>query len=101
LAPTLNAWHDELSPSGVHILGITMDPYDEAERASRSLKFATFTDEPGDVTMSYQETALPTLVIVDRQGIVRDGMVGLDFERLPSIKQTLLQLSSGQAPPIR
>lgn len=101
LAPTLNDWHDELGPSGVQILGITMDPYEEAERASRSLKFATFTDEPGDVTLNYQGTALPTLVVVDRHGTVRDVMVGLDFERLPAIKQTIVELASAQATPLR
>ncbi len=101
LAPTLNAWHEELAPTGVHILGITMDPYEEAVRASSSLQFPTFSDESGDVTLRYQGTALPTVIVVDRQGIVRDVMVGLDFERLPSLKRAITDLASAQVTPER
>lgn len=93
LAPTLNEWHEEMSPLGVHILGITADEFDEATRASQGLAFPTFHDEGGEVTWRYQGTALPTLVVVDKRGVVADVMVGLDFERLPKLKALALDLA--------
>lgn len=93
LSPTLNEWQQELAPTGVTILGITMDPYEEASRASRALKFPTYTDESGDISVSYQGTALPTLIVVDKSSIVREVMAGLNFERVDEIKRLVRQLS--------
>ncbi len=93
LAPTLNQWHEEFEPLGVHILGVTMDEFEEATRASKQMDFPTFYDQDGEVTLRYQGTALPTLVLVDKQGVVADVMVGLDFERLPSLKQQVMALA--------
>ncbi len=92
LAPTLNQWQEEFQPLGVHILGVTMDEFEEATRASKQMAFPTFYDQDGEVTLRYQGTALPTLVLVDKQGVVADVMVGLDFERLPSLKQQVIAL---------
>ncbi len=93
LAPTLNDWHEEFSPLGIHILGISSDPFEEAVRASEDLAFPTYSDEEGEVTLRYQGTALPTLVLVDGRGIVVDVMVGLDLERLPKFKAHALSLA--------
>jgi thiol-disulfide isomerase/thioredoxin len=95
LAPTLNDWHEEFSALGVHVLGITMDPFEEAVRASEALAFPTYSDEDGQVTMRYQGTALPTLVLVDKQGVVTDVMVGLNFEQLPKFKERVEALANG------
>lgn len=94
LSPTLNDWHAELAPQGVNILGITMDAYEEATRASKHLGFPTYSDDSGDVTLSYQGTALPTLIVVDKSSVVRDVMVGLNFERLSELEQLVQQLSA-------
>lgn len=93
LAPTLNRWHEELNPYGVDILGVTMDEFDEATRASKQLAFPTFYDAEGEVTSRYQGTALPTLVVVDKQGVVADVMVGLDFARIPQLELRLQELA--------
>lgn len=93
LAPTLNRWHEELNPYGVEILGVTMDEFDEATRASKQLNFPTFYDADGEITSRYQGTALPTLVVVDKQGVVVDVMVGLDFARIPQLEQRLQELA--------
>jgi thiol-disulfide isomerase/thioredoxin len=93
LAPTLNRWHEDLNPYGVDILGVTMDEFDEATRASKQLAFPTFYDADGEVTSRYQGTALPTLIVVDKRGVVVDVMVGLDFARIPQLEQRLQELS--------
>jgi hypothetical protein len=45
--------------------------------------------------MRYQGTALPTLVLVDKQGVVTDVMVGLNFEQLPKFKERVEALANG------
>jgi thiol-disulfide isomerase/thioredoxin len=97
LAPTLNDWHAELNALGVHILGVTMDPFEEAVRASEALSFPTYSDEDGTVTMRYQGTALPTLVLVDKQGVVVDVMIGVNFEQLSKFEDRISTLA-GTAP---
>jgi thiol-disulfide isomerase/thioredoxin len=92
LSPTLNEWYEELAPTGVDILGITMDPFEETSRASQYLEFPTYVDESGGVTLSYQGTALPTLIIVDKSSVTREVMAGLDFERLSEIKRLIKEL---------
>lgn len=94
LGPTLNDWHDEMKALGVHILGITADPFEEAVRGSETLAYPTFCDENGDVTLRYHGMALPTLVIVDKSGVVVDAMVGLNFERLEALRRQVLALAS-------
>lgn len=99
LAPTLNQWHEEFAPLGVHILGVTMDEFEQATRSSKQVAFPTFYDQDGEVTLRYQGTALPTLVLVDQRGIVADVMVGLDIGRLPSFKQQVVALASSSKTP--
>jgi thiol-disulfide isomerase/thioredoxin len=78
LGPTLNQWKNELEVLGVEFLGVTMDPFEQAQLGSREqeIEYATFVDESGEVTQSYHGTALPTLFIVDRTGIIRQVTVG-------------------------
>lgn len=94
LAPTLNDWHSTLAPLGVHILGVTMDPYEEAARAGSHLAYPTFSDEDGQVTQRFHGTALPTLFVVDKQGTIVDVMVGLNLERLPDLERRVRELSA-------
>lgn len=94
LAPTLNDWHEEFAPLGVHILGISADPFEEATLASKDLAFPTYSDEDGLVTMRYHGTALPTLVLVDKRGVVVDVMIGLNFDQLPKLKERVASLAT-------
>lgn len=94
LTPTLNDWHRDLAPLGVHILGVTMDPYEEAARASSHLAYPTFSDEDGQITQRFHGTALPTLFVVDKRGVVVDVMVGLDLQRLPELERRVRELSA-------
>lgn len=99
LSPTLNVWHQELAASGVNILGITMDPFEVATQASRDLEFPTYVDATSDITTSYQGTALPTLIVVDKSSVVRDVMAGLNFERLTELRRLVQQLSTEPTTP--
>ncbi len=46
------------------------------------------------MTLSYQGTALPTLIVVDKSSVVREVMAGLNFERLSELERLVQQLSA-------
>ena len=98
MSETLNRWHEDLGVLGVSVLGITMDPYEEAVRATEllELRYPTFSDESGDVTRDYRAMSLPTLFVIDKAGIVREVMVGLHWRRLEEMGAQLKQLALEQ-----
>jgi thiol-disulfide isomerase/thioredoxin len=84
LTSELNRWNSEREVLGQRLLGVTMDPIEVARDATGyfEMEYSVHLDETGEVTRAYRGTALPTVFLVDRRGIVRDIVVGLDFERL-------------------
>jgi cytochrome c biogenesis protein CcmG/thiol:disulfide interchange protein DsbE len=99
LGPTLNQWQQELQVLGVELLGITMDPFEQAANAARQLgmEYPIFVDESGDVTRAYQGTALPTLFVVDRAGIVRSVTVGYNPARFTETRALIKTLALAPA----
>jgi thiol-disulfide isomerase/thioredoxin len=100
LTPTLNAWNDAMSVEGVRVLGITTDPFEEAERAAQQLeiRYPVFVDGDGAVSAAYQALALPTLFVIDKQGVVRDVMVGFDSRRLSQLEVLIRRLAAEPGP---
>jgi len=58
----------------------------------QSMTYSLFSDGSGATTRAYRAFALPTLFVVDRQGIVRDVMVGFSSERLREIEGLIQRL---------
>lgn len=98
MTETLNRWHEDLGVLGVSVLGVTMDPYEEAVRATEflQLRYPTFSDEDGEVTRDYRAMSLPTLFVIDKTGVVRDVMVGFHTRRLAEMGATLKELALEQ-----
>lgn len=96
LGPTLNEWQRELGALGVGIIGITADPFESASTgaAQLELQYDILVDGSGEVTRAYYGTALPTLFVVDRTGIIRDVRVGYQSAALTEIHGLLKQLAT-------
>jgi thiol-disulfide isomerase/thioredoxin len=92
--PTLNAWHDRYAARGLTIVGITTDPAEYAMQASVELGigYAVASDPDGGTSRAYRAMAIPTLFVVDREGTVRDVMVGYSSDRLAEVEQKLREL---------
>ena len=80
IAPRLSALKDRLGPQGLAVVGITTD---EAEQAAvfaerHQMRYPVVVDNDGDTSRTYNITGLPTMVLVDKKGIVRDVFVGFD-----------------------
>jgi thiol-disulfide isomerase/thioredoxin len=95
LAPRLSALKDKLGAQGLTVVGITTD---EAERAAvfaekHQMRYAIVVDNDGETSRAYGITGLPTMLLVDKKGVIRDVFVGYDPSgdaRLESAIKTLL-----------
>jgi peroxiredoxin len=94
LAPTLNGWHDRYSAQGVTVLGVTTDPVDLAGRTAGELGmgYPLASDSSGKMLQAYRAFALPTLFVIDKQGNVRDVLIGYSTPRLREIEQLVQKL---------
>lgn len=94
LTPTLNGWHDRYSAQGVTVLGVTTDPVDLAGRAAGELGmgYAVASDGSGNMLRAYRAHALPTLFVIDKQGNVRDILIGYSTPRLREIEELVRKL---------
>jgi peroxiredoxin len=94
LAPTLNGWHDRYSAQGVTVLGVTTDPVDLAGRTAGELGmgYPLASDTTGNMLKAYRAFALPTLFVIDKQGNVRDVLVGYSTPRLREIEALVQKL---------
>jgi peroxiredoxin len=80
IAPRLSALKDRFGAQGLAVVGVTTD---EAERAAvfaerHQMHYPSVVDKDGDTSRAYGITGLPTMILVDKKGIVRDVFVGFD-----------------------
>jgi peroxiredoxin len=94
LAPMLNGWHDRYSAQGVTVLGVTTDPVELAGRTAGELGmgYPLASDGNGDMMRAYRAYALPTLFVIDKQGNVRDVLIGYSTPRLREIEALVRKL---------
>jgi len=96
LGPTLDAWHRDYLSRGAQVVGITVDlPQVGLEVARRAqMGYPLGSDPDAEVTRSYMASQIPTLFIIDSQGIVRDAIVGYSEERLSGARALIERLLS-------
>jgi peroxiredoxin len=94
MAPTLNGWHDRYSAQGVTVLGVTNDPVEVASRTAGELGmgYPLASDGSGQMLRAYRAYALPTLFVIDKQGNVRDVLIGFSTPRLREIEALVRKL---------
>lgn len=105
LAPKLSGLKDRFGAQGLSVVGVTTD---EPERAAvfaekHQMRYGIVVDRDGDTSKTYGITGLPTMVIVDKKGVVREVFVGFDPSpagdaKLESTIKALLA-EGGAAPP--
>jgi thiol-disulfide isomerase/thioredoxin len=79
--PVLNDLHREFRERGVAFYAINVEPIDrqrlQAAHAAFGTAFPTLHDRTGAVQRRYAIKALPTVIVVDRQGVVRWASTGV------------------------
>jgi thiol-disulfide isomerase/thioredoxin len=93
-APKLSAWQDRYGAQGLTVIGITMDSPEVALQASveMGMDYAVLSDPDGETTRVYKAFALPTLFVIDREGKIREALVGYSSEGLQKAENTLRTL---------
>ena len=95
VAPKLGALQARYGAQGLTVLGVsTEDAQDLALYAQRSsMRYAVGADRGAGMTRAYGVMSMPTLVVIDRRGTVRDASVGYDPSeggRLEGLVRSLL-----------
>ncbi len=92
LVPKLNDWSARYSAQGAVVLGITMDPVVSASHAADQLamEYPVASDPSGKTTLAYRANALPTVFVIDRNGVVRSVSVGYSSAQMKDA-ETLIQ----------
>jgi thiol-disulfide isomerase/thioredoxin len=93
--PKLDAMQARYGAQGLSVLGVTADEAaDVAVFAQRmGMRYGVAVDTHGKTSRTYGVVSLPTLVVVDKRGVVRDVAVGYDSgsdARLDAEVQSLL-----------
>ena len=72
--PVLQALQDKYQDLGVQVWGINVEQENQAGKdflANLDLSFSIFLDETNKLSETYDVQAMPTTILVDRDGIVR------------------------------
>jgi thiol-disulfide isomerase/thioredoxin len=100
VAPKLGALQARYGAQGLSVFGVsTEDAPDVSSFAQRlPVKYPVAVDKNAETTRSYGIVSLPTLVVIDKRGVVRDVAIGYDpgeDARLDGLVRALL----AEAPP--
>ena len=101
LAPRLSALKDKFGAQGLSVVGITTD---DAEKAAvfaekNQMRYGIVVDKDGETSRAYGVTALPTMLLVDKKGVVRDVFIGYDPTGDARVEAALKTLLAETAPP--
>jgi len=98
--PQLRGWHDKYDKAGLSIVGVHSPefswekPHDKVVEATRALgvRYAVVQDNDFAIWRRYSVRAWPTLVLVDKRGVVRYRHIGEgDYEDTEAVIQRLLR----------
>lgn len=89
--PRVEAFYDRFGPKGLRVIGISTEPAETVLGAAArfGLKYSLVSDQNEAISRSYGIFALPTLVLIDRRGIVRMVSVADEEEIEEALKDAL------------
>jgi peroxiredoxin len=92
--PVLNSWHDRYGARGLMVLGVTTDPVGYATEVALDLGITYPVASDPEVTTSraYKAMSIPMLFVIDRNGTVRDVVVGYSSDRLVEVEARVQEL---------
>jgi thiol-disulfide isomerase/thioredoxin len=94
LAPRLSAMQARYGAQGLRVVGVTTEEPEEAATFAQQIgmRYALATDPRGETTREYGVSALPTLFVIDKRGVVRDVAIGYSPEREAQIEALVQRL---------
>lgn len=73
MMPHVEELHEKLAKKGLKVLGVSSESADIVARAAAQfhLRYSLASDEDEGVSQRYRVFALPTMIVIDRRGVVR------------------------------
>jgi thiol-disulfide isomerase/thioredoxin len=101
VVPKLTALQTQYGAQGLTVLGVsTEDPQDVALFVQRlSVRYPVGVDRNAETSRIYGVLSLPTLVVIDKRGVVRDVSVGYDASADARLESTVRMLIAEPGPP--
>jgi thiol-disulfide isomerase/thioredoxin len=99
IMPTLDSLHRRHHDDGLTVLGVSSESRDDVQRfmTARPVEY-TLALDAGGTTFRYGVRSIPTIVVVDRQGNVREIMRGVNGDRLRQLDQLVERLLDEPTP---
>jgi thiol-disulfide isomerase/thioredoxin len=100
VVPKLGALQARYGAQGLSVLGVsTEDAQEVALFAQRmAVRYAVAIDKHAETTRSYGVMSLPTLVVIDKRGVVRDVAIGYDSSEDARLESSVRSLLAEQGP---
>ena len=103
VSPILSGWQSRYGAQGLSVVGITTDSAEEAAlfKERTDMRYPIASDPRADTSGVYGVSALPTMFLVDKRGVVREVSVGFDPEengKLEALIRSLLAEPMPSAP---
>jgi thiol-disulfide isomerase/thioredoxin len=98
--PQLAEWQNTFGPRGLAVVGVTTEARDVVKRFTDKtpLSFPVELDSEAAISSRYDVAMLPTRVLVDRRGVVRDLEVGFDAAHDAALQREIEELLHEPAP---
>jgi thiol-disulfide isomerase/thioredoxin len=100
VAPKLGALQARYGAQGLSVVGLSTEGAQEvALFAQRTgMRYAIAVDKNDETTQAYGVSSLPTLIIIDKRGVVRDVAIGYDPSGDRALEATVRALLAEPAP---
>ena len=98
--PKLGALQARYGAQGLDVLGVSTEDAQEVASFTQRMdvRYAVAIDKHAQTTRSYGVVSLPTLVVIDKRGIVRDVAIGYDSSDDARLEGSVRKLLAEQAP---
>ncbi len=100
LAPVLSGWQARYGAQGLSVVGVTTDSSDVAAGAREAwgMRYPIASDPQAETSRAYGVSALPTMFVIDKKGVVRDLAVGYDPGRDAQVEALIKSLLAEPLP---
>jgi thiol-disulfide isomerase/thioredoxin len=100
IAPRLSQLKDKFGATGLSVVGITTDEQGPATAFAEKygMRYPIVLDTASETSRTYGVSALPTMILVDKAGVVRDVFIGFDPGGEAVIADAIKKLIDEKAP---
>ena len=98
--PQLAEWQRTFGPRGLAVVGVTSESREKVQSFTDKtpMAFPVELDPEGEISARYDVSMLPTRVLVDRRGVVRDLEIGFDPGQDANLQREIEELLHEPAP---